>query len=267
MLSPFYRKINQLTLSPIGLGTVKFGRNSGVKYPDAFSLPDDDAVSNLLAQAHALGINILDTAPAYGCSEQRLGQLLKNRHDWIISTKVGEQFNHAQSSFDFSAKAVRASIQRSLTRLRTDYLDIVLIHSDGNDLDILHHHETVNTLKQLQKQGLVRHIGLSGKTIEGGIAALRQYNMDFAMITYNPVQPTERAVIEVAAHLHKGTLVKKAFASGHLDQLGDNPIQTTMDFIFAEPVTSVIVGTINPVHLQENVQAAVQALSADEATG
>ncbi len=267
MLSPFYRQITNLTLSPIGLGTVKLGRNSGVKYPDAFTLPDDGVVSNLLAQAHELGINVLDTAPAYGCSEQRLGQLLKNRHDWIISSKVGEQFRNAQSSFDFSAKAVRASIQRSLTYLRTDYLDIVLIHSDGNDLDILTRYDTVNTLKQLQKQGFIRHIGLSGKTAEGGIAALRQYNMDFAMITYNPIQQAEQAVIEAAKHLHKGILVKKAFVSGHLDQLGDNPIQTTMDFIFSEPITSVIVGTINPAHLQQNVQAAVSALSANEANG
>ena len=58
-----------LTVSALGLGTVKIGRDQGVKYPTAFSIPDDDAVRNLLARARELGINLIDTAPAYGRSE------------------------------------------------------------------------------------------------------------------------------------------------------------------------------------------------------
>src|SRR5690606_30396122 len=81
-----------LTVSALGLGTAKFGRNEQVKYPTAFALPDDNAVRALLAQAHDLGINLLDTAPAYGTSEERLGQVLRNREKWIIVTKTGEEF-------------------------------------------------------------------------------------------------------------------------------------------------------------------------------
>jgi len=60
-----------IAVSPLGLGTVKMGRNTAVKYPRHFEIPDDKQVQNVLSQAWELGINLLDTAPAYGNSEQR----------------------------------------------------------------------------------------------------------------------------------------------------------------------------------------------------
>jgi len=81
-----------LEVSRLGLGTVKFGRNQEVRYPNSFVLPSDQEIIDLLELAHSLGINLLDTAPAYGSSEQRIGRLLNNRADWVICTKVGEEF-------------------------------------------------------------------------------------------------------------------------------------------------------------------------------
>ena len=82
-----------IEVSAIGLGTVKFGRNQGVHYPDAFTIPDARSAASLLALARELGINLIDTAPAYGDSETRLGQLLKGqRQHWVLCTKVGEEF-------------------------------------------------------------------------------------------------------------------------------------------------------------------------------
>ena len=91
-----------IIVSCLGLGTVKFGRNQEVKYPEKFALPSDEIISKLLDQAQSLGINFLDTAPAYGSSEQRLGRLLSRRQDWVICTKVGEEFVTGKSFFDFS---------------------------------------------------------------------------------------------------------------------------------------------------------------------
>ena len=72
-----------LKISPLGLGTVKFGRNQGVKYPGGFEIPEEGDLASLVALAKDLGINLLDTAPAYGTSEERLGRLLKGqRQDW-----------------------------------------------------------------------------------------------------------------------------------------------------------------------------------------
>ena len=64
-----------INISPIGLGTVKLGRNTGVKYPQQFKLPNDKQAQDLLHIAKEWNINLIDTAPAYGNSEQRLGKL------------------------------------------------------------------------------------------------------------------------------------------------------------------------------------------------
>lgn len=127
-----------LSVSPLGLGTVKLGRDQGVKYPSGFKIPDDQQAQMLLRMARDMGINLIDTAPAYGTSEERLGPLLRGqRQDWVIVSKVGEEFDNGQSSHDFSAEHTRKSVERSLKRLETDFLDLVLVHSDGNDLAIL----------------------------------------------------------------------------------------------------------------------------------
>ena len=91
-----------LQVSALGLGTVKLGRDQGVKYPATYTLPDDRSAARLLDTARELGINLLDTAPAYGSSEQRLGRLLAGqRRHWLLCSKVGEEFVDGQSRFDF----------------------------------------------------------------------------------------------------------------------------------------------------------------------
>lgn len=248
-----------IEISCLGLGTVKIGRNQEVKYPSGFSLPTDDEVSALLRQTKELGINFLDTAPAYGSSEQRLGRLLEDRQDWIICTKVGEEFTTGKSYFDFSAEHTRRSIERSLRNIGTDYLDIVLIHSDGQDRKILESSDCPEALLRLKEKGLIKAIGMSTKTIEGGMKAADM--LDLVMVTYNPSMQDDAVVINHARTLGKGILVKKALNSGH-DCIagngsgGSNFTERNLRFALGkEGVTSVIVGTINPRHLQENVEA------------
>lgn len=248
-----------IDVSAIGLGTVKIGRNEGVKYPTPFRIPDDKEVSLLLALARDLGINLIDTAPAYGNSETRLGQLLAHRNEWVIVTKVGEEFENGISHFDFSAAHVQRSVERSLQRLGTDYLDVVLVHSDGNDEGLVTNGETFEALAQLKKRGLIRAFGLSGKTVGGGIMALD--HSDVAMVTYNLEYDAELPVIEHARRHNKGILVKKAFASGHACVRGESAVQKSLERILGTAgVTSVIAGTINPVHLKENVSGAREFL-------
>jgi aryl-alcohol dehydrogenase-like predicted oxidoreductase len=245
-----------LDVSVLGLGTVKFGRNQAVKYPDAFQLPSDKELTQLIRKAKDYGINLLDTAPAYGESEQRLGKLLQGeRQQWIISTKVGEIFNQGVSCFNFTTQHIVQSIEDSLSRLKTDYLDIVLVHSDGHDQEIIERYNVFATLEKLKQQGKLRAFGMSCKTLAGGMLTVRQ--ADLAMITFNAEYQAERAVIGYAAQLQKGIFVKKAFASGHLIQAQSqkHAIANALQCVFAEKgVTSVIIGTINLQHLQVNVE-------------
>lgn len=253
-----------IQVSPLGLGTVKFGRNQGVKYPQGFALPSDKEVRELLALAFDLGINLLDTAPAYGLSEERLGKLLPNsRHEWVMETKVGEHFQDGVSRFDFTAQGTRSSVENSLRLLKTDYLDMVLIHSDGDDVRILREEAVLDTLLQMQQEGWLRAVGISSKTVAGALLAY-ELGCDVVMATYNPSYSDELPVLEAAAQQGKAVLIKKALASGHLDKLGgQNPVEHALSFIFAQAgVTSVVLGTLNPQHLRANVATALEVLGA-----
>nr|WP_165493610.1 MULTISPECIES: aldo/keto reductase [Pseudomonas] len=255
-----------LSVSPLGLGTVKLGRDQGVKYPNGFTIPDDQQVHQLLDLARELGINLIDTAPAYGTSEQRLGPLLRGqRQDWVIVSKVGEEFEGGQSRFDFSRAHTRLSVERSLKRLETDYIDLMLVHSNGDDLSILQNEAVYDTLAELKQAGLIRGFGFSGKTVEGGLLALERG--DCAMITYNLGEQHEKPVLDYAACHAKGILIKKALASGHacLDA-GVDPVRASFELIFGHPgVGSAIVGTINPLHLAHNVAMAAEVIVATNA--
>jgi aryl-alcohol dehydrogenase-like predicted oxidoreductase len=249
----FYRALGStgMQVSALGFGTVKFGRNEGVKYPQAFRIPDDGEARALLNLARDLGINLLDTAPAYGNSEERLGKLLKDdRKEWLICSKVGEEFIEGKSLFDFSAEHTRLSVERSLRRLKTDYIDMVLVHSDGNDLDIINNHAALETLAELKRRGWIRAFGMSTKTVEGGLLAASQ--SDVVMVTYNLDEKNDVAVLDYCREHGKGALIKKALASGH--HCGGDAVAEALAMIFAhQGVSSAIIGTINPGHLRDNV--------------
>jgi len=250
-----------LEASVLGLGTVKLGRNQGVKYPSGFELPSDAEAIALLETARGLGINLIDTAPAYGVSEERLGKLLPGPRDqWLLASKVGEEFQDGESRHIFTPEHTRVSVERSLQRLGTDYLDLVLIHSDGNDLDIIHHSGVLEELANLKAAGKLRAFGMSTKTVEGGLAAAKL--SDVMMVTYNPWHTEEQPVLDFCATQDIGVLVKKAFASGHFGQTDGDPVRSAFDFIFAHSAaSSVIAGTLNPDHLRHNVEAATAAMA------
>lgn len=250
-----------IDVSPLGLGTVKLGRDQGVKYPNGFKIPDDFEAQQLLKLARDLGINLIDTAPAYGTSEARLGPLLRGqRQDWVIVSKVGEEFENGKSSHDFSAAHTRLSVERSLKRLETDFIDLVLVHSDGNDLAILTQFEVYQALADLKREGKIRGYGFSGKTVEGGLLAL--HDGDCAMVTYNLNEQGEKPVLDYAAAHGKAILIKKALASGHVClSPGVDPVQASFELLFKHPgVTGAIVGTINPLHLAHNVATAAAVI-------
>lgn len=250
-----------LRVSPLGLGSVKLGRNEQVKYPHGFVIPDDAAAASLLAQAWDLGINLIDTAPAYGNAEERLGQLLPRDQDWVVVTKVGEIFEGGQSRFDFSAEATRQSVERSLRRLRRDHVDVVLVHSDGDDMRIIHQEPVFDTLAELKREGLIRAYGMSTKTVEGGLWVVE--HCDVVMATCNLADTQDLPVIEAAHRQNKGVLVKKGLQSGHADaSVGGAGVEASIRFVFSHAgVSSLIVGTINSEHLRANVEVTRRVLN------
>lgn len=242
-----------LNVSVLGLGTVKFGRNQKIRYP-TFELPSDSAICELLDDACACGINLLDTAPAYGVSEERLGQLLGTRRNaFVLVTKTGEEFADGESAYHFSAEHTRLSVERSLKRLRTNRLDCVLVHCSRNDLEVLTKTDVLVELQKLKDRGDIRSFGASTYTVEGGIFAVE--HTDVVMVAYSAGYAEEKSVVERAAALNKGVLIKKGLGSGNLD--ASSSIDEALHPVLTEPgVSSLIIGTINREHLRENVAAA-----------
>jgi len=239
-----------LEVTPIGFGAFKIGRNVGIKYPAAYDLPDEPAAARLLNGVLDLGVNLVDTAPAYGLSEERIGRAIAHRRsEFILSTKAGETFEDDRSAYDFSGPAIRASAARSLQRLRTDVLDILFIHSDGNDLAILNDTDAVEAMIALRDAGLARAVGFSGKTVQGARAALLW--ADVLMVEYHPEDRSHEEVIGEAAAAGIGLIVKKPLASGRLEP------RTAIKFALSDPaVGSLVIGGLNLDHLRADISIA-----------
>ncbi|MEM9254531.1 MAG: aldo/keto reductase, partial [Pseudomonadota bacterium] len=194
-------------------------------------------------------------------SERRLGQLLKGqRNRWVICTKVGEAFAGGKSRYDFSPRVIRTSIEASLSRLSTEVLDIVLIHSNGDDIRIIEQLGTLEALARLQQEGLVRAIGMSTKTVAGGIAAAGC--CDVVMATYNPEQQQEEPVLRACRDASTGVLLKKVLNSGHLPLTAPEDLRAALRLPLRHPgVSSVIIGTLSENHLRDNVSTARSILN------
>lgn len=156
-----YRKLGRtdINVSEIGLGTWAFGNNvyGGV--------PEEEGIKTIHAAIDA-GINLFDTAPQYGTTEQDgvaeivLGKaLLKKRDKVIVQSKFGRNFTIENGAPQFYKKRIIASVEESLKRLQTDYLDVLFFHSPFHDDEI--HDDVWEGVEQVVKSGKVRFIGHS----------------------------------------------------------------------------------------------------------
>ena len=239
-----------LRVSPVAFGAFKIGRNEKIKYAQSYPLPGEEDAGKLLNGVLDLGINLIDTAPAYGVSEERIGRHVAHRREqFLLSSKVGETFENGVSTYDFSGESARRSVERSLTRLRADHLDFLFIHSDGRDVQILKEGNLLETLEALKREGKARFIGLSGKTVQGARQALAW--ADALMVEYHPDDPSHAPVIEEAGQRGVAVLVKKPLASGKLAAAEAIP------FCLTPPaVASLVIGGLNLKHIEQNLAIA-----------
>jgi L-galactose dehydrogenase len=146
-----------LQLSSLGFGAAPLG--------DEYGALDAAAAIKLVRQALDLGVNYFDTSPYYGrgLSERRLGEaLIGVRERTVISTKAGRYDREYPAGFDFSRARIEASINESLRRLRTDYIDIVFLHDiEFGSRDQIFG-EALPALAEARDRGKVRFIGVSG---------------------------------------------------------------------------------------------------------
>jgi aryl-alcohol dehydrogenase-like predicted oxidoreductase len=141
---------SNLQVSALCLGTMMFGDQTGA----------DDAAS-IVADAHAQGVNYIDTADVYtrGASEAMVGAILKpQRHDWVLATKLGNKMSARPNEGHYSRTWMLRETEASLQRLETDYVDILYLHRDYNGMDL---EEPLRALGTLIAQGKIRYWGVS----------------------------------------------------------------------------------------------------------
>lgn len=146
-------------LSRIALGTWPMdGRDWG----DA----DDEVSIRTIHRAIDLGIDVIDTAPAYGPAhaEEVLGRALEGRRDRVfLASKCGVRWNDVHYYQDLSYASVREECENSLQRLRTDVIDLMQVHWPHAESPL---EDTMRALSELKQEGKIRHIGVSNFTVE-----------------------------------------------------------------------------------------------------
>lgn len=150
-----------LTVSRLGYGAMEL---SGP--PRARSLSEREAI-RFINTVIDLGINYIDTSIDYGLSEELIGKALgRRRADVILASKcacrVGTSGSEGSESHIYTADNVRAGVEQSLRRLRTGYLDVVQVHGDPTRKE-LEDGGVIDVLLELQRQGKVRHLGISSR--------------------------------------------------------------------------------------------------------
>jgi len=239
------------------------------------------------------GINLIDTSPDYGASEELIGtHLAARRGEFFLASKcgclVGRQpvLRDGKLEHDFSPANVRAGIEQSLRRLQTDHLDLVQVHSSP-PRSVLEAHGTVEEMQKLRAEGKVRFLGMSS-VLPDLLDHIAMGVFDAFQIPWSALQPEHEEAIHAAAKAGAGTIVRGGVARGapapdhdperqhefwrrftlerrglweraNLDELldGASRMEFLLRFLLGHPdLHTTIVGTSKPEHLAANVAAA-----------
>lgn len=167
-----YRQLGEtsLRISILGFGASPLG--------NAFRETDPVEGTAAVHLAVDRGINYFDVSPYYGLTlaETRLGEALEGRRQQVVlATKCGR---YGADEFDFSAARITAGVEESLTRLRTDYLDLLQAHDVefGDVRQIVE--ETIPAMRKLQEQGKARYIGITGYSLKNLMEIASQAKVD-----------------------------------------------------------------------------------------
>lgn len=283
-----YRRLGrtELLLSEISLGTVELGLNYGIA-PDGAGLapPSAAEATRLLHQALDAGLNFIDTARAYGTSEEIIGQALspERRNQLYLATKVACLGPGGQPlSGEALRQQMRQSIAISLRYLRTDWVDLLLLHDAS--VPALESGEAVAVLKEFQAEGLTRYIGASTYGLEAPRLAITQ-GVEALQVAYNVLDQTlADEIFPLAQAQGVGLIIRSIFLKGaltdraedlppHLESLkqrsrafrqfvaGLTPplpaAQAALRFALARPeIATILVGVRTGPELDEALQAA-----------
>lgn len=267
-----------LHVSPLGFGGAPLG----------YLETPQEQVADLLNAYLDCGGNVIDTAAAYADSEEAIGRTIADRReDFILISKCGRELSDVQGR-EWSPGLIEETIVRSLRRLRTDHLDVALLHSCP--LDVLNKGDAMDALDKARAAGKARFIGYSGDN-ESAVHAAGMNNVSVLETSANICdQRNMDNVLEAARKANLGVIAKRPIANAAWKQRDRQPgmyadyaaeysrrfseMGLTLDDLgiegeaesawpavalrftaFQEGVHTAIVGTTNKEHLAANLAA------------
>lgn len=273
------------TLGRTGLEVSILGFGGG---PVGFLATDRDEVGRVLNSLLDRGVNLIDTAAAYHGSEEAIGATVSHRRDdYVLVSKCGREVEGC-SAPAWSAETVTFTVDRALKRLKTDHLDVMLLHSC--DLETLQKGEALGALIKARDAGKIRFAGYSGDNdaavwaaqqtdvavIETSVSICDQANIDslLPLAQQNDIGVLVKRPIANTAWLGKGGQpgFYATYAEPYVARFGAMNITPTdlgfdgdakalwpeiaLRFTLWQPgVTTAIVGTTKPANVARNLDA------------
>jgi len=290
-------KLPTARLGRTGLYVTRLGYGSmELRGTDHFPRLSAQQASSILNAVLDNGINFIDTSPDYGYAEELIGEhLAQRRGEFLLASKCGcpiepvEVPHDRRKPHDFCQANVRAGVEQSLRRMRTDHLDIVQFHLSPSRA-VLEANDSIAELLKLKDEGKLRFIGISG-TIPQLADHIAMKVFDVIQTPYSLVERDHEALLHQARVSDMGVIIRGGVARGvmvkdeklideypaflqpafrarrklwqqsQVDDLlqGMTIMEFMLRFTLSNPdMTTTIVGTANPAHLLDNVKVAAK---------
>lgn len=275
-------QMNKKTLGNTGLAVTQLGYGSmGLRGPRTWGIrvvSDEDAEA-FLNRVLDVGINFIDTAPDYGEAEERIGRFVSHRRgEFYLATKCGcdpvQHEDHLEVIHTWTKDVIKRNVETSLSRLQTDYLDILQFH--GGDAETLQANGLIDQLIELRDQGVIRHLGSSSSLPNlPGLIDLDVF--ETFQIPFSCLAPEHHDLITQAAEQGAGIIIRGGIAQGgpeaeiqrpKLNQVWEaarlaellppdmKKAELILRYTLSHPhCHTTIVGTCNAEHLAENQAA------------
>jgi aryl-alcohol dehydrogenase-like predicted oxidoreductase len=276
-------KMEQRSFGSTGLSVSSLGFGAA---PIGLLAVEQERANAVLDQLLESGVNLIDTAASYKGAEEMLGKALGTRRDQVVLvSKCGQAFDDLPGEA-WSAQVVAATVDRALRRLKTDRLDVMLLHSC--DQSVLEKGEALGALAKARDAGKIRFAGYSGDN-DTAVYAARLPDVAVIEASFNLVdQANISGVLPVARQRNLGVIAKRPVANAawkpldqqpgfyanyardyhdrfkamglSLDKLGAADwSELALRFTLSIPgIHTAIIGTTNPKNAQHNAASAAK---------
>ncbi len=212
----------------------------------------------LLERALALGINYFDTSVSYGGSEERFGEILSSVRDQVYLTSKSNGGDHENNRT--GADRLKSDLEKTLKNLKTDYLDVFMLHNINNNDNMSKLGEFYEAMLKMKEQGVVKNIGFSSmSSATKSRQAIQTFDFDVCMLAINPTTygNYETVTMPDAITKNMGVFAMKVMR----DVVGKNgtTAEELMDWALdRDGVSSAVIGHVGENILNQNADLAMK---------